>query len=357
MQETIHSKFSSSVLYRLGVLLLSLVMIVVVLREARLLMIPLTIALLLAFMTYPVSRWLMAKGMSLVWSVILCMTLLLLGGALLVWVMVAQVNAFFLEWPVLQTRITGAFEELSQYLSARLGISFESQLAWIDETMGTSGNELIPLLSNTVTSFTEFLYFLLIVPLFTGLILYNRKRLVAALMLFAGKRYASLTGDVLRESIVSYFNFVKGMIVVYVLVGILNSIGLALLGLPHPLLLGFVAAILTFIPYVGIIAGSLLPISIAWVNFQSVWYPLAVIAIFTVVQVIEAYVIFPWAVGSRLRINSLLLLCAIICGGIVWGAVGMIVVVPFTGMLKLVADRVGALKSLSLLLGTGKINS
>ncbi|MBL7943438.1 MAG: AI-2E family transporter, partial [Flavobacteriales bacterium] len=333
-----------------------LVLMVVVLREGRLLLIPLSIALLLAFMTYPVSRWLMRRGMSLLWSVIFCMTMLLMGGALLVWIMVAQVNAFFLEWPVLQTRIAGALGELSRYLSARLGISFESQLAWIDETMGNSGNELIPLLGNTVTSFTEFLYFLLIVPLFAGLILYYRKRLVAALLLFAGKRYASLTGEVLRESIVSYFNFVKGMIVVYVFVGVLNSVGLALLGLPHPLLLGFVAAILTFIPYVGIIAGSLLPIAIAWVNFQSVWYPLAVVAIFTIVQVVEAYVIFPWAVGSRLRINSLLLLCAIVCGGIVWGAVGMIVVVPFIGMLKLVADRVEALKALSLLFGTGKLN-
>jgi predicted PurR-regulated permease PerM len=51
----------------------------------------------------------------------------------------------------------------------------------------------------------------------------------------------------------------QGMAIVYLVVGILNSIGLLLLGIPHAILFGFIAAVLTFIPYFGIMVGSLLP--------------------------------------------------------------------------------------------------
>lgn len=144
------------------------------------------------------------------------------------------------------------------------------------------------------------------------------------------------------------------MIGVYILVGILNSIGLAIIGIPYPILFGFTASILTFIPYVGIMVSSLLPITVAWITFNSIWYPIGVVIVFAVVQILEAYIIFPYAVGSRLKINTLAILVMIIAGGILWGAAGMILFIPFISIVKLIADRTESLKSLSLLLSDGK---
>jgi len=59
--------------------------------------------------------------------------------------------------------------------------------------------------------------------------------------------------------------------------------------------------ILTIVPDVGIIAGSLLPIAMAWITYDSIWYPLGIAGIFTFVQYREANVIFPIAVSSRLK--------------------------------------------------------
>jgi predicted PurR-regulated permease PerM len=143
------------------------------------------------------------------------------------------------------------------------------------------------------------------------------------------------------------------MLVVYLLVAILNSIGLALIGVPQPILFGTVASILTFVPYVGIMVASLLPMSVAWIAHNSVWYPLGVVVVFAIVQVLEANVIFPMAVSNRLKINTLVTLVAILAGGIVWGASGMILFIPFLGILKLLADRSPGLKTLALLLGNG----
>jgi len=145
------------------------------------------------------------------------------------------------------------------------------------------------------------------------------------------------------------------MLLVYLIVGILNSIGLAIIGIPHPFLFGFIASILTFIPYVGIMISSLLPITIAWITFNSVWHPLGVILVFGIVQILEAYIIFPFAVGSRLKINTLVIIVMVIAGGILWGAAGMILFIPFISIVKLIADRTESLKILSLLLGDGSL--
>ena len=109
------------------------------------------------------------------------------------------------------------------------------------------------------------------------------------------------------------------MALVYLVVGILNVAGLLLFGVPHAVLFGIVASLLTFIPYVGITLGSLLPISMAWLTYDSVWYPLGVVAVFTVVQYLEANLIFPLAVSYRLQVNTLFMILAIIAGGITWG--------------------------------------
>jgi predicted PurR-regulated permease PerM len=168
--------------------------------------------------------------------------------------------------------------------------------------------------------------------------------------LFPTERMESLRG-MISLAIQSYYNFIKGMAIVYIIVGVLNSIGLLLLGVPHAILFGFIASILTFIPYVGIIAGSLLPMAMAWITYDSIWYPVGVAAIFTFVQYLEANVIFPVAVSNRLHVNTFVMLLAIFAGGLLWGVAGMILFVPFVGIAKLIADHNPAWKTISLILG------
>jgi predicted PurR-regulated permease PerM len=185
------------------------------------------------------------------------------------------------------------------------------------------------------------------------LILYHRGALVHVLYAIFSSHKKETIHEILVETIHAYYNFIKGMLLVYLIVGILNSIGLTIIGIPHPFLFGFIASILTFIPYVGIIISSLLPITVSWITFNSIWYPLGVILVFSIVQIMEAYIIFPFAVGGRLKINTLVIIVMIIAGGIIWGAAGMIVFIPFISIVKLIADRTEGLKTLSMLLSNG----
>jgi predicted PurR-regulated permease PerM len=145
--------------------------------------------------------------------------------------------------------------------------------------------------------------------------------------------------------------------IVYLVVGTLNSIGLLLLGVPHAIFFGYTAAILTFIPYVGIMVGALLPMAMSWITYNSIWYPISVVLLFSLVQYLEANVIFPLAVSNKLKINALATISAIFIGGIIWGVAGMILFVPFLAIAKLIVDNSPKLKTWSVLLGTSSIKN
>lgn len=141
------------------------------------------------------------------------------------------------------------------------------------------------------------------------------------------------------------------MLLIYLIVAILNSIGLYAIGIEQAILYGTLASLLTIIPYVGITIGALLPITLAWLNYDSVWYPVAVVVWFTFVQYLEANIIFPWVIGQRLKVNTLVSLVALFVGGIIWGASGMVLFLPFVAILKIIAENIPEWKALDILLG------
>lgn len=140
------------------------------------------------------------------------------------------------------------------------------------------------------------------------------------------------------------------MILVYLIVGVLNSIGLLILGIEHAVLFGMLCAIMTIIPYVGIVVSALLPISVAWLSTGSIWSPAGVIAVFMIVQYLEANIIFPRVVGVQLNVSTWAMLVAVISGGILWGISGMVLFIPFVALLKICSDYFVEWRALNLLL-------
>jgi predicted PurR-regulated permease PerM len=140
------------------------------------------------------------------------------------------------------------------------------------------------------------------------------------------------------------------MILVYTIVGILNSIGLMALGIKHAILFGMLTAIMTIIPYAGIVISAALPISVAFITTNSIWYPIGVILVFSFVQYLEANVIFPKVVGIQLNVSTWAMMVAILAGGIIWGVSGMILFIPFVAILKIIASHIKELEALHILL-------
>lgn len=264
-----------------------------------------------------------------------------------------QLQGFSAQWPDIKLKLLALIHESSLFLKQRFKIPIEFQEHLFRNLLDNSGGKILPFLGSTTLNLSVAFVILLLVPILSALILYHRRMLVQVLYACFPEMPQALLRNILQESISSYYYFVKGMALVYLIVACLNSLGLALLGIPQAILFGTIASLLTFIPYVGIAIASLLPMSVAWIAFNSFWYPLGVVLVFAFVQVLEANVIFPIAISNKLKINTLVTIMAILLGGIIWGASGMVLFIPFLGILKLVADRIPAWSTLALLLGTG----
>ena len=108
------------------------------------------------------------------------------------------------------------------------------------------------------------------------------------------------------------------------------------------------------IPYAGIIISSLLPITVAWVTTNSLFYPIAIVAIFAFVQYLENAVIFPKVVGESLNVSTWAILVALMAGGLLWGVSGMVLFMPFVAILKIISDNIEELRPVNILLGRSK---
>ncbi|TDD75485.1 AI-2E family transporter [Flavobacterium caseinilyticum] len=325
-----------------------------ILYFGKTLFIPLSFSLLIGFILYPICKWMETKGINKAIAIVICILGVTILVGSVIYLLFVQFTDFLQEWQFIKVKLNEAINQLSIFILERFDISLEKQTDFINNTLNNSGSQAISILRNTAYSLSESVFFLLMIPIFSALILFHRHILSNALYEIFPPGRKNTIHEILIETIHAYYNFIKGMLVVYLIVGLLNSIGLMIIGVPHPFLFGFIASILTFIPYVGIMISSLLPIAVSWITYNSIWYPLAVIAVFSIVQALEAYIIFPFAVGSRLKINTLVIIIVVIVGGIIWGAAGMILFIPFISIIKLIADRTPSLKTLSVLLGDGE---
>jgi predicted PurR-regulated permease PerM len=329
-----------------------LLILCILLYYGKTLFIPLSFALLISFLLYPICNWLESRGLNKSLAILtgLLIILLLIGG--IIALLFQQLASFAPEWPTLKAKLSQASDQIINYLSYQFDVPKEAVENRLNVSSNISSFEFLPFIKELIYSSGVSLVLAVLIPFFSALMLYHRRLLSEALYSLFPVHEKPTIHKVLHLTIHTYYNFIKGMLIVYLIVGSLNSLGLLLLGIPHPFLFGFIASILTFIPYVGIIIASLLPITVSWLTYDSIWYPVGVIGVFTVVQYLEANIIFPLAVSSKLKVNALATLISILLGGILWGAAGMILFVPFVAILKLIADNAEGLQFLSRILGT-----
>jgi predicted PurR-regulated permease PerM len=322
------------------------------LYAGKTLFIPLSFAWLLSIILYPVCKWFEKRGFISGAAIVASLLLVCILVAGLSFIIGWQLLAFKKELPSLLNKLAQILNDVQQYALLRFHISLEQQVAWFQNALLNLSNNAGAFLKGTVDATVGFLYFIVMVPLFAALILYYRQLLVKSLYALLPAASHALLFSVLQKTIAVYYNYVKGLLIIYLVVAILNSVGLYFIGIEHAILYGTLASLLTIIPYIGITVGSLLPITIAWITYDSFWYPLGVVSLFVFVQYLEANIIFPWVIGQRLKVNTLASLVALIIGGILWGASGMVLFLPFVAILKIVAENIPAWKALDILLGT-----
>lgn len=318
------------------------------------LFIPLAYALFIAIVLYPSCRWLEHHHFSRTVAVTISIMVVVIVFTFLIIILALQLQAFTNDLPELQAKASPFIRQLQNWLTSLPLISVNEKKSLVDNFTSGVLNNIGALLTTSISKIGSGLFTLFIIPVFAALFLYNRESFVMFFDKLGDEKYNTQIHSVLHHAVTTYFHFIKGMILVYIIVGILNSIGLLVLGIKHAILFGFLTAIMTIIPYFGIFISALLPVAMAWITKDSIWYPVGVIAVFIFVQYLEANLIFPKVVATQLNLSTWATLVAIIAGGIVWGVSGMILFIPIAGILKLVSSHIPGWQPLNILLRRDK---
>jgi predicted PurR-regulated permease PerM len=137
---------------------------------------------------------------------------------------------------------------------------------------------------------------------------------------------------VLKEIDLALGNYVRGQLLVCVIIGVMAYIGYMLIGMPYALLLAGVVAVFNIVPYLGPFLGAAPAVVMAsTVSFKMV---LLVMAVNTCIQVLESNVISPQVVGRTLHLHPIAIIFALLVGGEIAGITGLILAVPVMAVLK-----------------------
>lgn len=341
---------SKTNLFRLFVYSQAAILLFVVLYFGSALFIPMCYGLLLAIVLYPLSKWLEKKRTPRSVSIFICLLLIVVLFVLLVAIIIIQLDIFRHDIPDLAKKFNESVVDAQGWIKAHLGVSLPAQEIWRQSIFNSIQGSAPDILKNIVFATVGSFVTLLLIPVYAALFLYNRETFVRFIVRLVPESGRTFLPAVLGNIVHTYAEFIKGTALVYLIVGTLNSIGLLALGIPHAILFGMVTAIMTIVPYVGILVSALLPISVAWITKDSIAYPVGVIFVFTAVQWLEANIIFPKVVSTRLNLSTWATLVAIIAGGILWGLSGMILFIPMIGILKIVFDNVPSMRVFNILL-------
>jgi predicted PurR-regulated permease PerM len=132
-----------------------------------------------------------------------------------------------------------------------------------------------------------------------------------------------------REIDAAIGGFLRGQLGVCLVLGCYYAIALMLVGLDFALLIGLIAGLITFVPYIGSMTGLMIAVSVAIAQFWPDWkWITLVVAIFLVGQFIEGNIVSPKLVGARVGLHPVWLIFAMFAFGYLFGFVGLLIAVP-----------------------------
>ena len=178
--------------------------------------------------------------------------------------------------------------------------------------------------------------FFIIVPFVLFFFLGQGRTIKRAIIELVPNRYFELVLNLLYRIDGQLGGYVRGMVLSVIIVSLLSSIGLYFIGLEHFLLIGVLAGLANVIPYLGPLIGIVAGIIATVLQYSTLSFGvvLPVIIVFAIVQLVDNVFIAPMVVGRSVNLHPLLVIFAVLVGSELFGAVGMLLAVPTTAVIK-----------------------
>ena len=330
---------------------------------ARAVLVPIALAMLLAFMVYPIVDRLTRLGLGRAVSVSVVVTMLFatLGGVF--WILMIEFGSLSTEIPgyrdnliikINQVRRMGrggaleraqtAVTEVANELQKETGTARSRQKPTpVIVTSAPSGLWQLPTLLEGMGGAAAVIVLVIFM-------LIEREDLRNRVIRLAGYGRLTTTTRALDEAGQRISHYLLMQSIINTSFGIGIAIGLLLLSVPYALLWGFLAAVLRFIPYVGVWVGALVLVVFALAAFPTWLTPLLVGGLFVALELACSFALEPFVYGQSAGVSQVALLCSITFWAWLWGPVGLLLATPLTVCLVVFAKHVPGLEFVGILM-------
>lgn len=330
---------------RLLVFLGALLTVLVTLILLRRIVMPLLLGLTIAYFLDPAVSAFERRGSSrAVATVLLAFIALLMLAAVVLLVVPSLVD----EAERLAERFPEYREEVQQRIEPlldRLRARYPAQLAVAEERLRGFLEENFPRLAGSIArqagqlfgsvmGFILFLLNLIFVPVFAFYLLVDMPKVRRGVRRLIPVPYRESVLARLGEVDQALSSFVRGQLTIALTLGLINGIGLSLLGVPLGFAVGMIAGLANMIPYMALVVGLAPALLLCWVDSQSWPLMAGVVAIFTGAQMLEGMVLSPRILGKSVQLHPVWVLLAVIVGGSLFGFFGMLIAVPTAAVIQ-----------------------
>jgi predicted PurR-regulated permease PerM len=236
------------------------------------------------------------------------------------------------------------FAQARAFLTERFPQIFDTEstvgqaLTAMREALQARSGELARQIASSLAGVINAVVFIVVVPVVAFYLLLDWDRMVAQIDDLLPRDHAPTVRRLAAEVDRTLASFVRGQLTVCAILGAFYAIGLMIVGLQFGLVVGAIAGLISFIPYIGALVGGALALGLALFQFWNdpIWIG-AVAAIFAAGQMLEGNVLTPKLVGGSVGLHPVWLLLALSAFGAIYGFVGMLVAVPVAAMIGVLA--------------------
>lgn len=332
---------------KVTIILFGLVLATYILKNLGDILTPLAFAVIIAILLNPLVNKLGTYKLGKVPSILLAMIFTILVVAGILYFLSSQIAGFGENLPALKAKFGSLLASLQSWLQQKFGLSIEKQTQMINEAANSSK----ALIGGTLNTVLGTLGVLLLLPVYVFLFLFYKTLILNFVFKVFAEENAAKVSEILGQTKLAVQSYMVGLLLEAAIIAAMNSTALLLIGVKYALLLGVIGAILNMLPYIGGIIAIALPILIATISSEGYSKQLWIVVAYLVIQFIDNNFLVPRIVSSKVKINALISIVAVLLGGALWGVAGMFLFIPFVGILKIIFDRVDDLRPWGELLG------
>jgi predicted PurR-regulated permease PerM len=327
--------------------LLILFLVVAGLYYARFFLMPFAIGGVLATLFLPICQWLerkkWPKGLAILACLLVLLTVISGIGLVIAW----QIIGLSEDFPVIKQKALEIIDQVQKFIFDNLGITAKKQTQILkDEQPSLSG--IAQMVAGSLAYvFTNFLFTM--VYMF-GLLYYRSHIKHFLIKLTSSPEKKEMEQVFYRTTLVSQ-QYLVGLIKMIMCLWVMYGIGFSIIGVKNAIFFAVLCGILEIIPYIGNITGTTITVFVSVAQGGSLPMVGGIIAIYSVVQLIQGWVLEPIIVGTQVKINAFAIIIALVIGEMIWGIPGIFLAIPFIAMFKIVCDHTEQLKPYGFLVG------